>query len=125
MDSVPNRSEVPSPAQAVKPHRRPRGKIAHLPRKIREQLNLMLSDGLTYIEVIERLGEAAKHLNEDNIGRWHAGPYQRWLKDRAWLDELSSKLDFAVNVLEDPDSPKIREASLAIVLKQMYELIAD
>ena len=118
-------SELPSPKQAVKPTRRPRGKIAHLPRNIREQINFMLSDGLTYAEVIERLGEAAKHLNEDNIGRWHAGPYQKWLKDRAWLEELSSKLDFAVNVLEDPDSPKIREASLAIVLKQMYELIAD
>ena len=85
----------------------------------------MLSDGLTYPQVIERLGEAGKELNVSNLKRWHAGPYQRWLKDRAWLDEMTGRLDFATNVLETPECPKIREASLIIAVKQMYDLLAS
>jgi hypothetical protein len=116
---------LPTLAGAMQLGRRPTGKIAQLPRKVRQQLNTLLTDGLTFGEVITALGEPGKHLNVDNVRRWHSGPYQRWLKEQVWLEQLTAKLDFAAEVLRDPDSPKIREASLAIAVKQMYDLLAS
>ncbi|HSU54947.1 MAG TPA: hypothetical protein VLT36_12890 [Candidatus Dormibacteraeota bacterium] len=110
--------------EILQPTRRPKGKVAKLPRKVRQQLNLLLADGLEYAEVLQALGEPVKHLNADNVRRWHNGAYQKWLKDQLWLEELAARVDFAAEVLQDPESPKIREASLAITIKQMYELLA-
>jgi hypothetical protein len=115
--------DLPTATEAIKPTRRGRGKIARLPRKIREQVNVMLGDGLPHAEIITRLGEHGKDLNRQNLINWQAGGYREWLKDQPWLDQLHSTVDFAVNVLDDSDSPKIREASLIIAIKQMYELI--
>src|SRR2546425_44536 len=118
-------ADIPTAAQALEPRRHPRGKIASLPRKVRQQLNMMLGDGLTYSQTIAALGDPARNLSVDCVKRWHAGPYQQWIKDQMWLEELSAKLDFAADVLQDPESPKVREASLAIAIKQMYDLLAS
>ncbi len=120
---MPPETPIPTAAQAIKAHRRRRGKIARLPRLVREEVNIMLSDGLPDAEIITRLGEHGKDLNKDNLISWHDGGYKDWLKDQPWLDALHSSLDFATNVLNDSDSPKIREASLIVAVKQMYELI--
>jgi hypothetical protein len=116
-------TSLPSAAQAIKPARRRRGKIARLPRNIREQINAMLDDGLPHADIIARLGEYGKNINRQNLINWQQGGFEDWLKDQPWLDELHASLDFATNILDDSDSPKIREASLVIAVKQMYELI--
>jgi hypothetical protein len=64
--------------------RRRRGKIAALPDSVREQINLMLCDGLSYDEIISKLGEAGKGLNKDNLSRWRKADYQDWLEDQRW-----------------------------------------
>ncbi len=114
--------EVPEPP---KPARRRRGKIARLPDEMRLRVNLMLSDGLTYAQVIAKLGDAGKDLNVDNVREWHSGGYEAWRKDRLWLDEMYAKLQFAKDVLQDRDSPKIREATISIAVTQMIDLVAD
>lgn len=120
-DSNPN---LPTIAQTLKPSRRRNGKIARLPRKLRDQVNEMLSDGLPHAEIIASLGAAGERLNKDHLINWEKGGYLEWLRDRLWLDELFSRLEFAQEVLEHPECPKIREAGLAIAIKQMYELIS-
>jgi hypothetical protein len=76
---------APSPAAAPTPPpipnlnhqtRRRNGKIAHLPKTVRDQLNTMLADGLTYPEIIQALGDQAADLNKDNLSNWHAGGYK-------------------------------------------------
>jgi hypothetical protein len=114
---------LPTPAQAIKPARRRRGKIARLPRKIREEVNVMLDDGLPHAEIIARLGDHGKNLNRQNLINWQQGGFKDWLKDQPWLDELHASLDFATTVLDDSDSPKLREASLIVAVRQMYDLI--
>jgi hypothetical protein len=114
---------LPTPAQAIKPNRRRRGKIARLPRKIREEINLMLDDGLPHADIIARLGDHGKNLNRQNLINWQQGGFKDWLKDQPWLDQLHSSLDFAANILDDSDAPKLREASLIIAVRQMYDLI--
>jgi hypothetical protein len=83
----------------------------------------MLRDGIPHSDIISNLGEFGKGLNKDNVISWEKGGYQDWYQERVWLEELDTRLEFARDVLEEPDSPKLREASLAIALKQMYELI--
>jgi hypothetical protein len=64
--------------------RRRRGKISQLPEAAREQINLMIQDGVPYAEIIARLGEVGKGLNEDNLSRWRKTNYQDWLNDQLW-----------------------------------------
>src|SRR3974390_1253294 len=73
------------------PPRRPRGKIARLPKATRDKLNVMLRDGVKYDEVLARLPEDAKDISPRNISNWHTGPsYQQWLVHQEWLEELRS-----------------------------------
>jgi hypothetical protein len=83
----------------------------------------MLDDGLPHADIIARLGDHGQNINRQNLINWQQGGFQDWLKDQPWLDELHANLDFATNVLDDSDSPKIREASLIVAVKQMYDLI--
>ena len=62
--------------------RRRRGKIAHLPEPVREQIHLLLDDGFTYADIIARLGDAGKTLNKDNLSRWRQHEHQDWLEEQ-------------------------------------------
>jgi hypothetical protein len=83
----------------------------------------MLDDGLPHADIIARLGDHGKNLNRQNLINWQQGGFKDWLKEQPWLDELHASLDFATTVLDDSDSPKLREASLIIAVRQMYDLI--
>jgi len=105
-------------------HRRT-GTIARLSKTLRESLNCMLADGLSYADILAKLGEDGKHLNEDNLSRWHAGGYQDWLKEQAWVSEMRAKLDFASDILNQASGSNIHQASLGIAVAQMYGLLVD
>src|SRR6266849_6538541 len=105
------------PASPSKPRRR-RSLIASLPKSVRDQINGFLREGLTYAQVIARLGDSGKLLNTDHIEHWFAGGYQDWLKEQHWLEQMRQKLDFACDILKDTEAGKIHEASLRIVVKQ-------
>src|SRR5438067_460258 len=62
--------------------RRRRGKIAHLPEPVREQIHLLLDDNLTYADIITRLGDAGKTLNKDNLSRWRQNDHQDCHEDQ-------------------------------------------
>jgi hypothetical protein len=69
--------------------RRRAGKIAHLPATVREQINLMLLNGLPCAAIIANLGQAGSGLNKDNLSRWRKAQHQDWLADRAWQEALA------------------------------------
>jgi len=97
------------------------GKVARLPKAIRDQLNQMLLDGLTYSEIIERLGDHAKDLKPNNIGEWKKRGYQDWLLQREWLDQLTSKSSFSTEILAAPDTNNLHEAGLRFAAAQMFD----
>jgi hypothetical protein len=105
------------------PARRRTGTVARLPSRVREKLNLMLRDGLPYAAIIERLGEHGKCLNPDILSRWHAGGFQDWLRERAWLEEMRVRLDFASDIVSSKNVDLLNEAGLRIALAQMYNLL--
>ncbi|HEX3718046.1 MAG TPA: hypothetical protein VH595_08765 [Verrucomicrobiae bacterium] len=75
-----------------------RGKIARLPREIREQLNTRLDDGedaaqiLSWLNALPAVQKAmANHFNgqpisPQNLGAWRKGGFQEWLFQTDYLD---------------------------------------
>jgi hypothetical protein len=67
-------------------HRRRAGKIAKLPQAVREQINLMLQDGVPYAKIVATLGEAGQGINIHNLSRWRRADYQDWLDEQTWRE---------------------------------------
>src|SRR5881394_1200659 len=87
--------------------KRGNGYVARLPKNFRDQLNNMILDGVPYAEIIQRLGEPAKHLNPGHLKEWKKYGYQDWLLEREWLDRLSSKAEFSTDILAAPHSSNL------------------
>src|SRR3954466_10236064 len=59
------------------------GKVARLPKEIREIVNRLIEDGCTYLYIIKRLEELGHPGFFDyNISRWRTGGYQTWLREK-------------------------------------------
>src|SRR2546421_11844157 len=74
---------------------RRRGKVARLPKSVRDQINVMIQDGVTYLEIIERLGPDASALNEQNLSSWKSGGYLDWLRELQLVEALKAKHELA------------------------------
>ena len=78
------------------------GKIARLPRSIREQVNRKLDDGITGVEIVEWLNtlpEAqalmaaefdGRPIREQNLSEWKAGGYRDWQTRQEALEMVRS-----------------------------------
>jgi hypothetical protein len=78
-----------------------RGKIARLPRSVREQLNIRLDDGQEAPEILPWLNDLpevrkiiTRHFNgapvsPQNLSAWRQGGFQEWLLHRELLDSAS------------------------------------
>src|SRR6267142_3412438 len=111
-----------TPAESP-PHfeHRGNGKIARLPKIIRDQINNWILDGVTYPDIIQRLGEHGKDLKPDHISQWKKRGYQDWLRQREWLEHLTSKSEFSTDILAAPDSSALHEAGLRLAASQMFD----
>src|SRR3954452_15688026 len=59
------------------------GKVARLPKDIREIVNRLIEDGCTYLYIIKRLEELGHPgFFNCNISRWRTGGYQTWLREK-------------------------------------------
>src|SRR5881396_1869268 len=77
------------------------GKVARLPSALREQINHMLDDGVPYKTIIQKLGEAGKHLNKDSISTWRLGGYQDYLRAHLINDRARSQTEAAADVVRE------------------------
>ena len=121
--------EVPTPAQAPSgtPHSEHRrtGKIAQLPKSTRDHLNQMLRDGLTYREIIEKLADDGKDLNEPNLCLWFQGGYQDWLKQQEQIETERAKWEFAADAVRDDDTNDIAQVAIQVAVKQIYKALSE
>ena len=84
------------------------GKIARLPREIRNQLNQRLRDGEMAIQLVEWLNSLpevqavlaaqfeGRAINEQNVSEWRAGGYRDWERQqeaRGCLQELAGRTE--------------------------------
>lgn len=110
-----------SPPVPLTPRHRPRGKIHRLPFKIRDDLNRLMDDGLTYKEIISALGEPGSKLTEMDLSRWYASGHQDWIKNQIWLEETRTRLDMAVDVIQENSGPNVHLANLHVAATQLIE----
>jgi hypothetical protein len=64
-------------------------------------------------------------LNQANLSRWHAGGFADWLRHQAWLEEMRARLDFASDIVKEPNAELLDQASLRIAVTRMYSLLTQ
>jgi len=76
--------ESPPPVISPRPHRRRgNGKVARLPRDIRNMVNQSLRDGVRYVEIIASLtAQGYPGFRPPHLSNWTHGGYRPWLADQ-------------------------------------------
>jgi hypothetical protein len=107
------------------PHRR--GKVARLPKLLRDQINQMLRDGHSYHHILEKLktipDAATIPISKQNLSRWKFGGYLDWLAQQEWREDLHDRQADALQLLEDPTGSRFQEVSLQIAAMRIFELL--
>lgn len=105
--------------------RRRTGKIARLPKDLRDVINLMLRDGATNDEIRERLAFHKSELNDQNILNWREGGYVDWQGEQERLEDMRDRREFALRIVKENEGSAVHEAGLQIAASQIYELLSD
>jgi hypothetical protein len=114
--------------QACQSKSRRNGKVARLPASLREQINLMLDEGLPYKLIIQKLGPAGQHLNEDNLSNWRLGGYQDSLRALAIKERARAQTEAAADLLRQDgrlDPAQLKRVCTEIALLQYLDTIMD
>ena len=100
----------------------PKGKVARLPAKIRNEVNELLYDTTPYTKIIAWLEEQGHPgFNEMNISRWREGGYQAWLV----AQERSDHREFIHELAEQTKSndPTFQDAAIHLAQLQFFEAL--
>jgi hypothetical protein len=102
---------------------RRKGNVARLPKAVRDQINVLIQDGVTYPGIIERLGEDGKGLSTSNVSRWKDGGYQDWLLEQNWLADTRARQESAADVIGDFDATQVNQAALQLGALHIFEAL--
>src|SRR5438552_958420 len=103
----------PLPPPASPPEHRGRSKISRLPKKLRDQLNQMIADGVEYKDIKENLGDHAKDITVDNISEWKLhGGYKPWCNEQIWREEIGARIETFSDLMAGGDPVKLPGAGL-------------
>jgi len=119
-----------APISVLKRKRRPHGKIAELPKAIRDQINQMLDDGLSFRKIAEELKASNANLPEGSISksgisRWHDNGYQRHLELQERLTMVRANREASLDMVNDGDTTTLPEADLQLIASQYYDIFAQ
>lgn len=101
---------------------RPYAKVSRLPAKIRNQLNEMLYDGISYNQIVAWLAEQGHPaFNKMNISRWRERGYQAWLT----AQERHDHRDFLHELAEQAksDDSTFEDAGIHLAQLQFFEAL--
>lgn len=101
------------------------GKVARLPKTLRDRINKMIDDGIPYAQIIEQLGEDGSGLSISNISRWKEGGYKDWLQEQTWLWEARGRRESASELSSEYDATQLNHAALQLGTLQMFEALRD
>src|SRR4051812_14362258 len=114
-----------SPPQPSAPKYRPKGKIAWLPTAVRNQINQLLLDGLSFPAILKALGPAGAGLNVNNLWRYHKGPYRAWLREQHWLANARAKQESAAELFRGIDCSSVNQAAVQTAILQIFDAVRD
>ena len=98
-----------------------RSQIARLAKEVRQQVNQLLDDGATNLQVMAWLAEHGHgEFNDMVVSRWRNGGYQDWLTAQERLDERQYKLELAQQNAAAGD-PVFHDAGVNIIAQEFYD----
>jgi hypothetical protein len=110
----------------IRSTRRRNGNVAKLPKATRHKINTMIDDGVTYHDIIARLGDEAQGINEEHLSRWRTnGGFHDWLKEQQKVELLEQKRDFAFDVLQKQNGSQIPQTVLQLIATNLCELLVE
>lgn len=113
------------------------GKIARLPKQLRDAVNLALQDGATAARIIQIITDAKANgatngdhteieiPNDQNVSNWRDGGYADWERENQRLRDMQTKREFALRIVQENEGGKIHEAGLNLAASQIFELLQD
>src|SRR6266850_631775 len=108
---------------------RRKGKIARLPKALRDKINSLLDDGASYPAIIKALQSSEPPLpfalSEQNLSRWKDGGYQDYLAAQERLQILRTAQESASDLIQNSDTTKLPEASLQLAASHLFTLLSS
>jgi hypothetical protein len=99
------------------------GKIARLPKAVRDKINQWIDDGRTYPQIIKDLGDDAKDLKPNHFSEWRKGGYEDYLRHQEWRDQLRILRENGSEMTELTDGPKFQETLVQIALTEIFRVL--
>jgi hypothetical protein len=102
------------------------GKVGRLPKEVRDQINQMILDGVTYKKIISQLGPPGVGLTENNISNWKTdGGFDDYLEEQERLYEYRARFEFLERVAKTDLGTSNYQASPKMALGLISEVLAD
>ncbi len=107
------------------------GKIARLPRDIREQLNCRLEDGVPGVEIVAWLNASrevrkvlktlfdGRPINEQNLSDWKQGGFLDWQKQQEFRELVGKWSAHADDLMESAGGPLSDKASALLGMQYL------
>ena len=106
------------------------GKIARLPKDLRELVNRMLDEGAQYRSIMielekhrHRWPDDIKEFTDGNFTEWHQGGYQDWVREQEIQADLQARREYAVSIAEPAPSSNVSEAVQEIGSLHLYHFL--
>jgi hypothetical protein len=115
---------VPQPsALNSQPSKKPRnGKIARLPKPLREIVNRMLFQHIPYEKIVAALDEIAIRISQQNISNWKTfGGYNEWRRAQEYAIQVRLHQDNLLDLLRRHDASELPELGLQIAATQLSQ----
>jgi hypothetical protein len=110
--------------EAPQPRRRkPRGKIAELPKEKRDIVNRLMDDGATYRTIELEMANHGVDLNGENISNWSTSGYQQHLDRQQWLEEVNAMREGASDLLQNYDPLKTHQGVIQLAVSQIFKAL--
>ena len=102
-----------------------KGKVARLPRAIRDQVNNMLRDGVSYPEIRRKLLDMGhsefEDISDKNICNWKAAGYRHWLHEQEWREDMQQTRAEALEFI-GADEAKLEQVTLKSASMRLYQI---
>jgi len=106
-------------------HARANGKVARLPKSVRDQINQWILDGATYPQIIARLGPAGADLKPGHLSEWRKRGHQDWLAEQAFIARTRARQETTEDLGRDFDATNLNHATLQLGTLHVFEALRD
>src|SRR5258706_13125521 len=122
---LPADDEFRPPLPPIAFAHRPQGKIARLPKQIRDEINAMIRDGLPYSAIISKRKQLVQPelltISEQNLSNWKNGHHQRWICEQEWREEMREEFEGALALAAADDQTKLEQIVLKMAAMRLYQ----